>query len=288
MTNLAVVLVLSAAIIHASWNFLAKKAGGGPEFIWLFSVIAGIIYAPIAIGILVIQKPLIGWIGIIFILVSALLHLFYYLVLQKGYSQGDLSLVYPLARGTGPLLSTLAAIVILHERPSVLGACGAAFVIYSVFHLTGGFRLFGKKNPQTGWAVRYGILTGVIIAGYTVWDKQAVSRFLIPPVLLDWSFSLGRTLFLFHYAIRRWDEVKHQWKINKRYAIGVAVLNPLSYIFILTAMIFTPVSYVAPAREISILFGTLMGAKILAEEDARRRIIGACIMIAGVIALSFG
>ena len=75
--------------------------------------------------------------------------------------------------------------------------------------------------------------------------------------------------------------------MNKRYAIGVAVLNPLSYIFILTAMIFTPVSYVAPAREISILFGTLMGAKILAEEDAKRRIIGACIMIAGVIALSF-
>lgn len=288
MTNFAIVLVLSAAIIHASWNFLTKKAGGGPEFVWLFSVLSGIIYAPIAIGILVIQKPLIGWTGIVFILVSALLHLFYYLVLQKGYSQGDLSLVYPLARGTGPLLSTLAAIVILHERPSILGACGAAFVIFSVFHLTGGFRLFGEKNPQTGWAVRYGILTGVIIAGYTVWDKQAVSRLMIPPVLLDWSFSLGRTLILSPYAIRRWDEVKHQWKINRRCAIGVAVLNPLSYILILTAMIFTPVSYVAPAREISILFGTLMGAKILAEEDARRRIIGACIMIAGVIALSFG
>jgi drug/metabolite transporter (DMT)-like permease len=148
--------------------------------------------------------------------------------------------------------------------------------------------LFGEKNPQTGWAIRYGILTGVIIAGYTVWDKQAVSRFMIPPVLLDWSFSLGRTLVLSPYAIRRWDEVKHQWKINKRPTIGVAVLNPLSYILVLTAMIFTPVSYVAPAREVSILFGTLMGAKILEEEDARRRILGASIMIAGVIALGLG
>ena len=288
MTNLAIVLVLSAAFIHASWNFLAKKSGGGPEFVWLFSVVSGIIYAPIAVGIVVIQKPLIGWMGIIFMLVSALLHLLYYLMLQKGYSQGDLSLVYPLARGTGPLLSTLAAIAILHERPSIMGACGAALVIYSVFHLTGGFRLFGEKNPQTGWAIRYGILTGVIIAGYTVWDKQAVSRFMIPPVLLDWSFSLGRTLVLSPYAIRRWDEVKHQWKINKRHTIGVAVLNPLSYILVLTAMIFTPVSYVAPAREVSILFGTLMGAKILEEEDARRRILGASIMIAGVIALGLG
>ena len=145
-----------------------------------------------------------------------------------------------------------------------------------------------EKNPQTGWAVRYGILTGMIIAGYTIWDKQAVSRFMIPPVLLDWSFSLSRTMILSPYALRRWDEVKHHWNTHKRYAIGVAVLNPLSYIFVLTAMIFTPVSYVAPAREVSILFGTLMGAKILAEEDARRRTVGACIMIVGVIALSFG
>jgi drug/metabolite transporter (DMT)-like permease len=95
-------------------------------------------------------------------------------------------------------------------------------------------------------------------------------------------------LVLGPYAIKRWVEVKHQWQINRKLAIGVAVFNPLSYILVLTALVFTPVSYVAPAREISILFGTLMGTHILSEGHSRRRIISACIMIIGVIGLSLG
>ena len=111
---------------------------------------------------------------------------------------------------------------------------------------------------------------------------------MIPPVLLDWSTSVARTILLLPYAVKKWDDVKHQWLVNKRYAIGVAVLNPLSYILVLTALIFTPVSYVAPAREVSILIGTFMGARLLAEEDAKRRIIAACVMILGVLSLSVG
>ena len=289
MSGLAIILVVSAAFVHALWNLLAKKAGGGVVFIWLFASLSTVIYAPISGYIFWITRPQIGWSGLSFIFVSALLHLLYFFVLQRGYSKGDLSLVYPLARGTGPMLSACAAIVFFGERPGILAMAGAVLVILSVFYISGGTKLFEKKSDVKGiWAVRYGFFCGVVIATYTLWDKHAVAALLIPPVILDWASSITRMLVLGPYAIKRWDEVKHQWRINKKLAFGVAALNPLSYILVLTALVFTPVSYVAPAREISILFGTLMGTQLLSEGHSRRRIISACIMILGVIGLSLG
>jgi drug/metabolite transporter (DMT)-like permease len=289
MNSLAIILVLSAAFVHAFWNLLAKKAGGGVVFIWLFASLSSAIYAPISLYILWMSRPQIGLIGLAFIFVSALLHLLYFFVLQRGYSKGDLSLVYPLARGTGPMLSACAAMVFFGERPGVMAVAGAIFVILSVFYLSGGTRIFETKTETTaGWAIRYGFLCGVVIASYTLWDKHAVAALMVPPVILDWASSITRMLVLGPYAIKRWEKVKKQWRINKKLAVGVAVFNPLSYILVLTALVFTPVSYVAPAREISILFGTLMGTQILSEGHSMRRIISACIMILGVIGLAIG
>jgi len=176
MNGLAIFLILSAAFVHAFWNLLAKKAGGGVVFIWLFASLSAVIYAPISFYILWKVRPQIGLTGLAFIFVSALLHLLYFFVLQRGYSKGDLSLVYPLARGTGPMLSTCAAIVFFGERPGTLAIMGAALVIVSVFYFSGGTELFEKKDETTaGWAMRYGIVCGVVIAAYTLWDKQAVA-----------------------------------------------------------------------------------------------------------------
>jgi len=289
MNSLALILILSAAFVHAFWNLLAKRAGGGVVFIWLFASLSSLIYAPVSVTILWMERPQIGLTGLVFIFVSALLHLLYFFVLQRGYSKGDLSVVYPLARGTGPMLSACAAIVIFGERPGAMAVVGGILVIFSVFYLSGGTALFERKGETTaGWALRYGFGCGVVIAAYTLWDKHAVAALMVPPVILDWASSITRMLVLGPYAVRRWDEVKHQWRINKRLAIGVAVFNPLSYILVLTALVFTPVSYVAPAREISILFGTLMGTHILSEGHSARRIFSACVMIIGVIGLSVG
>ena len=289
MDSLAIILVLSAAFVHALWNLLAKRAGGGVIFIWLFASLSAVIYAPISAYIIWIKRPQIGWTGLAFIFASALLHLLYFFLLQRGYAKGDLSLVYPLARGTGPMLSTFAAIVFFAERPGPIAMFGAVLVILSVFYLSGGTKLFEKKDqPTVSWAIRYGLFCGIVIATYTLWDQHAVAALLVPPIVLDWASSITRMLVLYPYALKSWDEVKNQWRINKKYAVGVAVLNPLSYILVLTALIFTPVSYVAPAREVSILFGTVMGTHILSEGDSRRRIVSACIMILGVIGLSLG
>lgn len=288
MDAIAIILVLSAALVHSLWNLMVKQAGGGLVFIWLFASLSVIIYAPVSAYILWIKRPQIGLQGLTFIIISALLHLLYFLVLQRGYKKGDLSLVYPLARGTGPMLSVFAAIVFFGERPQVIAIVGAIFVILGVFSLSGGARLFGDHEKNVSWALKYGIFSGLVIASYTLWDKHAVSSLLIPPIILDWSSSITRMIVLGPYVLKKRDAVKTQWKTNKKYIIGVAVFNPLSYILILTAMVYTPVSYIAPARELSILFAALFGTRLLAEGHTKQRIISACVIILGVIGLSLG
>ena len=108
MTATSLALVLAAACCHATWNFLVKRVGGGPELVWLFSLLSVLFYLPLAAYVLVGQGPSLGLREAAFCLVSTLLHMAYFLLLQQGYRQGDLSLVYPTARATGPFLSTVS------------------------------------------------------------------------------------------------------------------------------------------------------------------------------------
>ena len=114
------------------------------------------------------------------------------------------------------------------------------------------------------------------------------SRFAIAPIVLDWGANVGRSILLTPYALKFSDEAVNEWREHKWEAVGIAILIPLSYILVLTAMQFTPVSYVAPAREISILIGTAMGARLLAEGDARRRLAAASAMVLGIVGLTLG
>jgi len=286
MTGLAIALVLAAALIHASWNYFLKKSGGGIGFVWAFAALSSLIYAPLALGVVIVQHFQFSAEALAFILVSAVLHTAYYLLLDRGYRYGDLSVVYPLARATGPLLTVLVAVALLGERPGIVAMCGAALVV--------GGALFLAANParlrEAGAArgVMFALLTGCMIASYTVVDKQAVSAFLIPPILQDWGANLGRVIVMAPLALRRREEVRLAWSRQKKAVILVALLCPLSYILVLTAMVFTPVSYVAPAREISILFAALMGAHWLQEGDVRRRVAAAGAMALGVVALALG
>jgi drug/metabolite transporter (DMT)-like permease len=207
-----------------------------------------------------------------------------------GYRAGDLSLVYPLARGTGPALATVGAIAFFGERPTPVALIGAALVVAGILVMAGGANIirFRRSTETVRRAIGYALLTGLTIAVYTLWDKHAVSVLLIPPLIFDWFSNVGRVAFLTPFALRRWQDVRRHWSEHRLETFGVAILSPLSYILVLTALVFTPVSYVAPAREISILIGTGMGTRFLAEGDARRRMIAAAALVAGVIALALG
>jgi drug/metabolite transporter (DMT)-like permease len=287
VTLFALALVLAAAFVHASWNLLAKRAGdGGPAFVWLFNSLSLLIYAPLAVAVVVFQRPQLGPVELLFMLGSGVLHLGYFLLLQRGYGVGDLSLVYPLARGTGPLIATAAAIAFFGERPTLLALSGVVLIIAGVFLLAGQPGAF--KGAGLNLGVAYGLLTGASIAAYTLWDKHAVSALLIPPLLQNWSATLVSVAALTPLALRRREKVVVVWREYRTEVFGVALLTPLSYILVLTALISAPVSYVAPAREVSILIGTAMGARLLAEGDAKRRLFAAGAVVLGVVALALG
>jgi drug/metabolite transporter (DMT)-like permease len=286
VTAWALVLILAAAFIHATWNLLNKRASGHATFTWVVAVLSAVFYAPVAVAAVVFWQAQIGLLEIGLMAGSAALHTGYFVLLNEGYRAGDLSLVYPLARGTGPLLSSMAAILFLGERPSVVGLAGALLIIGGVVVLTSNPEQLRRAGARM--AVQYALVTGAFIAAYTLWDKQAVSRFAMSPILLDWGANLGRALLLTPFALSHWHETRVEWQTHRREATGVALLAPLSYILVLTALAFTPVTYVAPAREISILIGTMMGTRWLAEGDAYRRLLGAGAMVAGVIGLAVG
>jgi drug/metabolite transporter (DMT)-like permease len=289
LTTYALLLILGAALLHASWNFLLKRSGGGASFVWLCSLITTLIYAPLAIGILWYQPISLSNLQLTFMFGTAVLHTIYFLLLARGYRYGDLSLVYPLARGSGPLLTILIAVLLLHERPTTFAIIGAGMLALGVLLLTFDPRKsinFSATLSKSGIAIGYALLTGATIASYTVWDKYAVATLLIPPIVLDWSSNLGRTLMMSPFILHDLSGAKKVWRDYRKEVIAVAVFGPMSYVLALTAMVFTPVSYVAPAREISILFAALMGTHLLKEKQGKRRLIAAAIMVSGLVILA--
>ncbi len=283
MDVFAFTLVLTAAFVHASWNFLAKRTGGELLFLWLFACISCIIYLPVLIIFAVIYSPDFHAIDLLFILGSSTLHLVYLVMLQRGYRSGDLSVVYPMARGTGPALSTIAAILILGENPGHFALIGVAFIIMGVIILTvSGKNVSREKFRQS---IIFGFITGAIIATYTIWDSYSVSEALVQPLFIEYGSAFFRMVLLAPIVYKYKDKVMKEWHSHRFEIIAVAILNPLAYILVLSAYKLAPVSYVAPLRELSTLFAVLMGALILKEGNLIKRLPAACSIIIGVFFL---
>jgi drug/metabolite transporter (DMT)-like permease len=283
----ALALVLGAAFIHAYWNLLVKRAEGGSAFVWLFSLASAVLYLPIVVALIVIQPPDYGMFEYALILASGVLHLLYALTLNHGYRVGDLSVVYPVARGTGPLISTLGAILLLGERPSWSGALGVLLIIAGILLMAGAWSpaLF-RSSERAAKGLTYGVLTGFCIAAYTVNDAYAVKVLLVSPIMIDYFGNAVRLAFLTPMIVSDRQNLAEEWRRNWKLAAAVGGLMPLSYILSLFAMRLAPVSYVAPARELSMLVGAYFGAKLLREGHSRQRLIGTGLMIGGIVALA--
>lgn len=275
--------MLGSACLHATWNLLAKRAKGGNGFLYLFTLLTLAVYGPAVLVYVMVVRPTFTLTHLAFAVGSGVIHVGYFVCLQRGYRVGDLSLVYPLARGSGPALAAVLAVVVLGERPDLRAVVGTAMVVLSVFVLTGGR---GLLRPDRRAAVVYGLLTGLFIGCYTVWDGYAVGVLAAAPLLFTYSGEASRVLILSPWMARNRPEISAAWRDHRWEAIGVAVLSPLAYLMVLSAMRFTPVSLVAPTREISILIGTVLGTKLLAEGEGRRRLLGAAGMVIGVALLA--
>jgi drug/metabolite transporter (DMT)-like permease len=289
----AFALVVLAGLIHASWNIAAKKAGGDARFACFTGLVMMVFWAPLGLWLGWQQVPLWGAAQWSLIVVSGILHVLYYIVLLRGYRRADLTVVYPLARGSGPLLSSLVAVVFLGEQLSALGAVGVLGVVLGVFYIAGGPGLFRAAHDPAQRermlkGVRYGLVTGAFIASYTVVDGYAVKWMLMSPILIDYFGNFVRLVFLLPSVLRDRATASILWSQQWKYALVVGIISPVSYVLVLYAVQVAPLSHVAPAREVSMLFAALLGGQLLGEGDRWARVGGATLIAAGVMALALG
>jgi len=284
MTGLALLLVVCSALLHATWNFLYKRAIDKRAFAWLFGLAAAVLYLP-AFLLLACDRPIPieGWGAIA---ASALVHTFYFTCLGKGYSAGDLSLVYPLSRATVPLLVALWAVVFLGEHLSVQGAAGIVAVVAGVYILhVGELSLAGFLKPLRSIKTRptqFALTTGLLISIYTVVDKIGVSY--VQPLVYMYLWTVLFTLIYGLYVFRTagWISIKSEWHAHPIAIVVVGLLMVLAYTIVLFAMTMSNVSYVAAAREISVVFGAAMGSLLLREPYGRTKVGGSALIAFGL------
>ena len=286
----ALVLVLVAAFLHAAWNLLAKRAGAaGTVFVWCTATLSTLLWAPVAIGVDGAALASLSASIWACVAASALIHVLYFVALLRAYALADLSVVYPVARGTGPLLAALAALAFLGEALGAIGSMGLAMIVAGTFTIAGGFALLrGARSPRVLQGLGWGALTGLTIAAYTINDGYAVRELGAPPLLFDWLGIAGRALLLAPFAWAFRARLRPALRSDWRVILAVAVLSPAAYILVLYAMTLAPAQRGSPARELSMLVATLFGARLLGEPDMWRRLIGAALIAGGVACLSLG
>jgi drug/metabolite transporter (DMT)-like permease len=292
----AIALVLVAAIAHASWNLFGKQAAetGAAFFVWLLAACAGTIYLPVVIVATLVTRPHLTGLNWLFLAGTGLLHSGYFLFLQLGYRIGDLSLAYPIGRGTGALLAAMAGIVLLGERPALLGYAGIFAIVAGVVAIG----LPERAAPQpvralapagrstAAAAIGFALVTGLFIGCYTLWDKYAVSTLHTGPVLQGYAGFPVMTAVFTPFVLRDRARLMKVWHAFRPQVLGAAVLSPLAYMLVLVALSFTAVSAIAPAREVSVLFGVLLGGRLLGEGSLARRLAAAAAIVAGIIAIA--
>jgi drug/metabolite transporter (DMT)-like permease len=286
VTVLALGLVVVSAFAHAGWNVIAKRVGSGAVFLWLFDAVSTAVYAPIVAVFLLVVRPAIGPATLGFMAGSAVLHLVYFVLLVRGYRAGDMSLVYPLARGSGPLLATAGGMVLFAERPGAIALAGVVLIVAGAFLISGDPRALVRAGSLP--AIGYALLTGVFIAGYTLWDRQAVAGLRVPPLVYQWGMDAIRLLLLTPVLPGRIELLRTTWREHRAGVIAVGVLSPLAFLLVLIALTFAPVYLVAPTRELGVLIAAVMSARLLAERDALRRLPAAALMVVGIALLALG
>ena len=288
MSLTALLLVVVAAFTHATWNLLAKKAASvGAPFVAAYTGVATFIYAPVALwAVLRFGFPMTRLV-VACIVASGILHLAYSLVLQRGYQVADLSVVYPVARGTGPMLSAVGAFTLLGEHVTLGAVAGLMAVVGGIVTLASGGRLATIADPSARTGVAWGGATGTVIAGYTVVDAWGAKVLGINPVLLDWCANALRFVFLLPGVLRDRKRFRERMRGHWLLAAGVGLLSPLGYILVLTALqMGAPLHAVAPAREMSMMIGALLGMIVLGEKLTVARLCGCVLIVAGVILLA--
>ncbi|PZC50261.1 MAG: Permease of the drug/metabolite transporter (DMT) superfamily [Chloroflexi bacterium] len=283
-------LVLFSGVLHASWNLMLKRSHNQEVFAWWLQIAQIFLFAPLAIFLLgadSIENP--GW---WFVVGTSLIHMLYFVFLSRSYSHGDLSLVYPLARGTGPALVPVLGVALLGEEVTVLASFGIVLVVGGIFTSSWWGKGLGiARNPMrllTDPGIRYALLTGLTIASYSVWDKMGVQ--FVNPLLYMYLLAAGAASGLAPYMVWKHgvSAMRKELRLNLGPIVVAGILAFVAYAAVLSALQVSSVSYVSPSREVGIVFSVLLGALILKEPVTTGRIAGSVVILLGVFLIALG
>jgi len=286
MNGTALVIVLASAFLHAGWNYLLKKSDRKIVFIWWFLLVSAVIYLPMLLYFLPESAiPPGGWLCIV---ASGLIHGAYFWFMGGAYQRGDLSLVYPLARGSGPLFVPMLAVLLLGEEIAPLGGIGILFIIGGIYcvHLCSFSRsaFLEPFRALRGGASLWALSTGLAIAFYSLVDKVGVGL-VYPPVYIYIMMLITWLTLTPWVLIRERHGLKAEWRRHKGAIAAVGFLSGFTYLMILFALTISKVSYVAAVREVSIVLSAYLGIVCLGEKHGRQKLLGAILIALGVIAI---
>ncbi len=280
MSPTALLLVLLAALCHSGWNLIVKTDARRLEIqagaLWVGTLMC----LPVLCFHSPWEVPPAAWVAVA---ASAALESGYVLALTSAYAAGDMSLVYPVARGTGSVLVPPLAVLLLGERLAWQGILGIALVVLGIFLSHGalsGWAVARAHRPALGWA----LLTGMLIASYSLVNKLGVS--LVPVPLYAFLVFLADALIVRGVL---WGKgapplLRRDAPWGRMAAVGFLMM--VAYLAVLAAMAHAPVSYVVAAREVSVVVAALIGVLLLRERHSLARVVGAVVIFGGLCAIA--
>lgn len=272
----ATLLALTAAVLHAGWNFAVKQSTYD-RFIslWAQFLLGGLVAGMLLIVTVLATSPPAaatwGWAAL-----SGVVHMPYLVLLSRAYSYGDFSQVYPIARGGGALLAAFGGIVLLGDDVSALG-------IVAILVLCSGVLLLAGRWDDRGVCSALGV--ALTIGAYTLFDSKGArsSSRLTYGLITGVTTMMSATVY--GVSTRRVAELRTALRNNWRRFLVAGLASLLTYSLVLIAVRSAPVGYVAAIRESSVLIAALIGWRVLGEGQARRRLAASALMLVGLVLL---
>ncbi len=287
MSSLAILIVMISAVMHASWNTLARRTDEPYAFFFTLNLIASVLWLPVALAAGWSDPP--SGSDLLLVAVSGSLQVLYFVTLSAAYRHGGITLVYPIARGTGVALVPLVAMVLFDERPTPAGWIGIAATLVGIV-LLGTTNVLGsdlERSDGKRAAVAFAFGTGIVIATYSLFDNFGVEA--VNPVVYGYGLIATSVAIQAPFVIlRRRGVVRRQLTENLRASTAGAVLVMGAYMLVLIALTSSNVSYVVPLRETSIVFALLLGVAVLREAVSPLRIGTAGVIAAGAMCIAIG
>ena len=276
MSTLTFLLVILSAVLHASWNFVAKKYAGNYSVIYLSflfsSVVTGLISIPFIADVSLTTEL------IALLITTGVFHAVYGFVLTFTYMNGDISTLYPIVRGSGIAGAVILSMVILREQVEPVSGFGVATVISGIAILS--YRRNRKATSPKG--IFLALICGSLIMSYTIMDKLLVTEVHPIPVMAA-SQIISVLMFLPYVLLKRRTELKTTFRTLLKPVILISVVATSSYLIILYVMQIAPISRIVAVREASVVFGAIAGYILLKEDFSKVRLLGVVLVMLGII-----